>query len=194
MDQSNKVYIDPNIFYVDNFILDQEIDYLLSDVDWQLTREDPHQNIWSGILNGEQKDFHDNVINPRVKALVDTDTMKYRGTPTLTKYVPNTHCDIDNCGCGNKAFDYHYETDPGSPDLFSRCITLGVVIFLNDDFDGGELVFKHKPISVKPRRGTIIVFPGTEEYSHGVKDVIGSNRYVIANFVFSNEYWNSIAE
>ena len=45
-------------------------------------------------------------------------------------------------------------------------VSKGIVIFINDDFEGGEVVYVNKNISIKPKAGTLVCHPGTKEYSH----------------------------
>lgn len=50
-------------------------------------------------------------------------------------------------------------------------------MFLNDDFDGGELVFKEFGITVKPEAGDILVFCSSFPYMHRVNPVKLGIRY-----------------
>jgi hypothetical protein len=57
---------------------------------------------------------------------------------------------------------------------------LSAHIYLNDNFDGGELYYANLNINYKPKRGSIVFHPGFEDiYMHGVKKVVGSDRYAI---------------
>lgn len=49
------------------------------------------------------------------------------------------------------------------------------VLYLNDDFDGGELYFNDLDISYKPVAGNVIVFP--QHLWHEIKTVVGGSRY-----------------
>jgi len=49
------------------------------------------------------------------------------------------------------------------------------VAFLNEEFEGGELMFNN--ISIKPKMGQLIYFTGNEH--HYVKKVITGNRYTL---------------
>lgn len=61
------------------------------------------------------------------------------------------------------------------------------VAYVNEDYNGGELYFSHKNIVIKPSAGSLIVFPATEDYEHGVKTVIdGPTRYVLPSFIFDH--------
>jgi len=57
---------------------------------------------------------------------------------------------------------------------------LSATIYLNDDFEGGELYYSNLNIDYKPKRGSIVFHPGFEDlYMHGVKKVIGSSRHAM---------------
>ena len=56
------------------------------------------------------------------------------------------------------------------------------VVYLNDDYEGGEIYWPNKKIQYKPRRGSLAIFPGTNEFLHGVKEVPEGIRYTVASF------------
>jgi len=58
----------------------------------------------------------------------------------------------------------------------------GSLIYLNDDFDGGEIYFPQHNLELKPVPGMMLTFPGTREYLHGVRPVTSGIRYVISSF------------
>lgn len=61
------------------------------------------------------------------------------------------------------------------------------VAYINDDYNGGELFFTNKNIEIKPPAGSIMIFPATEEYEHGVRNVRkGPFRYVLPAFIFDH--------
>lgn len=63
-------------------------------------------------------------------------------------------------------------------------IRYAVILYLNDDYSGGSLFFKNKDIDVRPRPRDLLIFPGNEEYEHGVRHVgPGPVRYVVVGFV-----------
>jgi len=71
-------------------------------------------------------------------------------------------------------------------------ITHASIIYLNDNYVDGELYFVNKNFKIKPEPGTLIIFPGNEEYEHGVKTVgEGPIRYVLPGFIhYKNFYGN----
>lgn len=57
------------------------------------------------------------------------------------------------------------------------------LIYLNDDFEGGELWFpQHDKFSIKPEPGMLITFKGDEHTLHGVKMVTSGIRYTASIF------------
>ena len=65
--------------------------------------------------------------------------------------------------------------------------TLSVVLFLNNDYEGGELVFKSLDyqkdiltVDVKPNRG--IIFPSNFMFPHTVKPVSKGTRYAVVSW------------
>ena len=60
-------------------------------------------------------------------------------------------------------------------------LQFSTVIYLNDDFTGGETYFPNQDFLYTPKSGDILLFPsGGTEYVHGVKKVLSGNRYTIA--------------
>ena len=56
------------------------------------------------------------------------------------------------------------------------------VVYLNDNFEGGEIHFPNQGKQFKPKKGALIVFPGTYEFLHGVKEVTEGIRYTLPSF------------
>lgn len=59
---------------------------------------------------------------------------------------------------------------------------LSIVLYLNDNYEGGELYFPNQGIQFKPKRGAAYFFPGDKEYIHGVTEVKSSLRYTCPFF------------
>ncbi len=68
-------------------------------------------------------------------------------------------------------FDVH--SDHG----FSYTCTVSTVAYLNDDYEGGELWFKHLDQKIKPEAGDIVVFPSTFIYAHASLPVKSGVKY-----------------
>jgi hypothetical protein len=58
------------------------------------------------------------------------------------------------------------------------------VLYIDEDYSDGEIFFKNFDVKIKPKAGSILVFPGDEAHEHGVKHVgPGPTRHVIAGFI-----------
>lgn len=60
---------------------------------------------------------------------------------------------------------------------------LAVVLYLNDNYEGGEIYFPNLDIEIKPTPGMLVVFPGTLFFLHGVRKVTAGMRHTIASFL-----------
>jgi predicted 2-oxoglutarate/Fe(II)-dependent dioxygenase YbiX len=59
-------------------------------------------------------------------------------------------------------------------------MTHSTVIYLNDDYEGGEIYFPKLNFKHKPTRGDAVIFPCSgPEYVHGVTEVTSGTRYTI---------------
>jgi len=60
---------------------------------------------------------------------------------------------------------------------------LSTVLFLNDNFEGGEFVFPDLRIRIRPEPGLLIAFPSSQFYAHKVEPVISGTRYAMVNWM-----------
>ena len=76
-------------------------------------------------------------------------------------------------------------TDEDGAELWEKTLDrdVSVVYFLNDDFKGGELVFPHLDLLIRPEAGTLVCFPSDHNYIHGVKPVISGHRYTVVTWM-----------
>lgn len=56
-------------------------------------------------------------------------------------------------------------------------------IILNDDYEGGQLLFPDQGASIKPKAGSMVFFPGYY-VSHGVREVTKGTRRVLLVFFY----------
>lgn len=59
---------------------------------------------------------------------------------------------------------------------------LSTVMYLNDDYDGGEIEFKHSNVRIKPEAGSIIFFPSNFLYVHEVHPITRGSRYALPHW------------
>jgi len=76
------------------------------------------------------------------------------------------------------------DTDPS--------IRYAAILYLNNDYIDGELFFPNNGLEFKPKPGSMLIFPGTAEYNHGVKHVgPGPIRYVLVGFIKVKNFYDN---
>lgn len=64
-------------------------------------------------------------------------------------------------------------------------IRYAAILYINDDYKDGTLFFENIENSdIRPKPGTLLIFPGNDQFQHGVRHVTeGPIRYVIVGFI-----------
>jgi len=71
-------------------------------------------------------------------------------------------------------------------------IRYATILYLNDNYVAGELFFSNKGLELKPKPGTLVFFPGTDEFNHGVRHVgEGPIRYVLVGFIKVKNFYEN---
>ena len=73
-----------------------------------------------------------------------------------------------------------YGNDNNGKDEISP--TLSIVVYLNDDYEGGELYFKNQRVTIKPSAGSIVIFPSNMPYLHESKIIKKGTKYMSPGF------------
>lgn len=134
---------------------------------------------------GYQKRFNQNVDideNPDVKKI--NNTLKNAIIKASSDYASFYNIDIGSLmplsiskystgkSMGPHVDDYNDGDDPN----------ISVVLYLNDDYEGGELYFKEQDIKIKPEAGSIVIFPSVEPYYHESLPVLSGTKYMSPGF------------
>jgi len=67
------------------------------------------------------------------------------------------------------------------PMMFTRC--LSIVLYLNDDFVGGETVFGDIGVTIKPQTGHALVFPSNFAYPHCSTPITQGTKYSLVTWL-----------
>jgi len=105
---------------------------------------------------------------------LDAITEDFRGRYSIVPLVSH-HTVLLRYEEGNM-FHNHIDDHP----QFPRVISLSM--FLNDDFEGGELEFKEFNIKIKPVAGEIVVFSSGFPYMHQVHPTSKGTRYAVVKW------------
>jgi hypothetical protein len=160
-----------NIKLISNFLSNDEIKYLLNNVDenrkvsFESQKDDSDNAInWMHIYTGieDRFDIRGRVGYEIVKAYNFNRIKPKEPQLSVAKWETGTKLTLH-------VDDLGYVTDNHIPTL----------IYLNDDYEGGEISFATHDITIKPKVGDLLIFPGNMHYAHEVKEVISGTRYTL---------------
>jgi hypothetical protein len=99
----------------------------------------------------------------------------------LARYIPDENLIANDILTMDYHTDYQVEDSESAGDKFG----ITAVLYPNDDYEGGELVFKIQnkdgddtKIEYKPKAGDLVMFPSGVPYFHAVKRIYGSPKYI----------------
>ncbi len=200
-----KTIIEGDLAYIENFLTQEELDFFKPFMDdhdgWYATMRSPYKNILNKFI---QKDIKlDENGNSRVPTDEDPDVyhdILYRSGglfERITAVMPpiyEPHASLqtfkfctdeeivrdlkesERLRNSNQPVDYamnwHSEWDETSP---LPQFNLSLSIYLNDDFEGGELEFMYKPYKIKPKAGMLVTVPVTKDFTHRVTKITSGN-------------------
>lgn len=78
---------------------------------------------------------------------------------------------------GGQQYHEHYD---GST-ITGRAIS--AICYLNDNYIGGELEFPNFNVKIKPKQGTLILFPSNFAYSHIAHPVTQGEKYALVTWI-----------
>jgi hypothetical protein len=182
-DSSNILVLD-NIF--SDELCDTIYDFLINNDDiWNDsdTSDQTSYDFWSGRLclmtYFKDKDFYPE-LQERVKVLIGYIEKKFNVVIEAKKISLNFVRWPDG---SSQAPHGDKENEDGSLQISEiRNYDLSTIIYINDNFDGGNTYFTQHDISIKPKKGSVLIFPGDRHYIHGVSEVTNGTRYTLPKF------------
>ena len=112
------------------------------------------------------------VVGPHFKTELDTFE-----SPEVLRYSSggyySPHSDADNWISTEKTWRRVMNRD------------LSLLLYLNSDFEGGELVFPNFGMRLKPQRGLLAAFPSDWRYAHGAVPTKSGVRFAIVSWAMA---------
>jgi len=79
--------------------------------------------------------------------------------------------------CNNQEYKCHYDGTTGTGRVISA------ILYLNDDYEGGEIEFVNFNLKIKPKPGMLILFPSNYAYAHIAHPVTSGKKYAIVTWI-----------
>jgi hypothetical protein len=167
------------IYEIENFLTNEEVNVLLylidssSEEDWPKTvkneflDEDPY---WSSRLlflhqSGMDMDIM-RAIDKRI-ALLFYHASRINQLSAIQRYKTE------------RGMEIHKD------DASDSAVKFGVVLYLNDNYEGGEIHYPDFDLTIKPKAKSLIIHPAG--LAHGVLPVKQGTRYILSSFVSGDE-------
>jgi hypothetical protein len=196
--------IDSNIILVENFISEQDIKDIFDIInstnedDWRVEylgnlknfcmekfgRDDVENLVAEGKFeitqNWEDKNF--NILHTEIYSKL------YK---RLSSLIENGYQSLELSGFATiQRMQEGVELKPHTDQDTDPSIRHAAILYLNEEYLNGEIFFPNVDIELKPKPGSLLLFPGTKEYNHGVKHVgPGPIRYVLVGFVKVKDFY-----
>jgi 2OG-Fe(II) oxygenase superfamily len=179
-----KIFLNENVYYIDDFISDESIEILhnicLNKEGWESL--DPalsQKTVMSFSDENALKAFEE--FYSKAKLLFNTDDRKFEAWPSIQKYRSFDPLRNDD----EHAMGPHQD-NPGYVKALNLdqddYISMAGILYLNEDFDGGETFYPEYNFEIKPKKNRLAVHYG--DPIHGIKQVYNGNRYALNGFLF----------
>lgn len=134
----------------------------------------PYLGLINEDFNNTLDAFYQNTANVLFEILdpIEKDYMASYGV----SFSDHDNYEILRYGEGQK-FTNHIDDHP----RYHRRVSL--VYYLNDAYEGGEIVFPRFDITYKPNANEVIMFPSTYVYNHSILPVISGKRYCVVSWI-----------
>lgn len=182
----NKNVIKSDVVVYDNFLTSQECKAI---IDFWKYKESLGRMTWNPISFYESYAFGFNDWDDDLKSICFPGDyflelkkqMKVYAEEAMGRKLKEVSFHAQKWSPGAYASFHSDNSSNGEYNAFERS-KFAAFIYLNDDFEGGELNFKDHPITIKPETGMYAVFAGGAENEHEVTVVRNSDRYTIGSF------------
>ena len=153
---------------------DQNVDDVRNCVDLKFKKENLGKHL---PANKTLEEIHTKVENALDKCLNHYESlwhlkMHYKEAFNFVKYLPG------------KYFKIHGDHGP-----YYAC-TISAVVYLNDNYEGGEIEFIRQGLVVKPEAGDIVIFPSNFVYEHASLEITSGIKYSVVIMTDYNDLYH----
>lgn len=176
-----KELVKDRLWEYENFLSSEEVDLLLdlasnaSEEDWYSANLNPHDGHYRGkslsFTQGSLVSKKILEIDKRIASLFS----EFTNIVQIGSIVRNTDT-LMPVGL------HRDNEDENMVDNRNAYCKYGILMYLNNDFDGGEICYPEYNIAYKPKRGVLIIHHAGN--MHGVNPVSGGTRYSMTSFVW----------
>ena len=168
-----------NIFYIKNFLSEEETKFARNLIEetpesyWEKLNKDHHESFHNKFYDHNNKTINNSIQQKIHKIKPNLPGVVVHGFNRILRQLPKNHMEA--------------HVDEIDDQLNGAIREYALVIYLNDDYEGGELSYLNLGIKIKPDAGSLMIFKTGPDYLHEVKTVLGNKaRYCLPGFMFSS--------
>lgn len=158
------------IHIIDNFISDEDADALVKEIKTPSEVND-HPDYYLDRFGGTAFPYNDTVLNIQKKYAYKANEIHQELNGFKSPiYIYKIFANQSPAGWSGGP-----HTDSNDPETW---IEWSTVVYLNDEYEGGNIYFPNQDFVYKPKKGSAVFFPSAgTEYIHGVTEVLSGTRY-----------------
>lgn len=143
------------------------------------THSDHRKTKWLTLPPDVHSKLHQSisqVYDEHLKSTYKSD-LKFVEPPQFLRYDVDEH------------YDCHNDSESWMDGKLKRVVErdVSVLLYLNDDFEGGQIEFTQLGLTLKPKAGMLLAFPSYLEFEHRVHPVTKGTRYTIVSWIATEE-------
>ena len=163
----------------DNFLTSEECDNEIKSIDENIKSDN---FVWGSLHNCKNVVTQNKELIDKIWKVVSlSNTLVYKFNISGIQHSCGKLYPLDTFVVDD---EYHSDFAAGDGKVVNTCTKLTSVIFLNDDYEGGELDIWGNVIDVK--KGRIVIFPSFA--AHKVLQFSKKDRYTLITFVEGNTF------
>jgi len=137
---------------------------------------------YSLCLNkASEKDSELKIINDKFNLMVRERLYSYRLMFDINEKFFCTEGNSILKYTNSQYFNSHYDGDTSSKRVVSP------ILYLNEDYEGGEIEFVNFDIKIKPKAGSLMIFPSNYAYRHIAHPVTSGTKYAIVTWIHDRQ-------
>jgi hypothetical protein len=195
--------LDNNIIYYKNVLADpkafvDKIEYLESFNDntlqlskwktWKASDQDTEYGVskdgmFSNMQYKNELDLQTSTLVYNIKSISDLCFVNYAYNTGVRQLKLPDYFSIRKY---NSLADMGKHVDAEDPTDKAHPVVSGV-LYLNDQYEGGEIYFPEQNIKIKPEAGSLVMFPSYRPYFHHPLPVTSGNKYMVPFFWYDLE-------
>ena len=199
MNLANKKRITKDIVVYENFISKEDCKKMIQALDSQAENGaiswmpiSFYESYSSVLPQDNDKEVIDAGLSPTIFS--DIEKIMYEAIASVHDLDPKTICKIgyhtQKWEPGAYARVHSDNTDEhGKSGAFTRSRYAGF-LYLNDDFEGGDVIFREQGINIRPEPGSLLIFPSVKPYYHESTEITSGYKYMCPAFMFKRSKLN----